>query len=178
MKIAIPAVALAGLLSTAPMPAVSKAQQPMSCARVNEQQVAALFDRWNASLGTGDPDKVAANYAPDGVLLATVSNRPRKTPADIREYFVKFLKAKPVGKIDSRTVKIGCNIAQDVGTYTFRFGDGKTVHARYTYVYEWNGEKWLIAHHHSSAMPEPVADAERAAPSGEPGKRAGNASKR
>lgn len=40
-----------------------------SCAPADERQIAALFDRWNASLATLDPDKVVANYAPDGVLL-------------------------------------------------------------------------------------------------------------
>ena len=28
-----------------------------------EQEIAALFDRWNQSLQTGDPQKVVANYA-------------------------------------------------------------------------------------------------------------------
>ncbi|MBT2336443.1 SgcJ/EcaC family oxidoreductase [Variovorax paradoxus] len=137
------------------------AQQPASasCAPASEQQIAALFDRWNESLRTLDPDKVLANYAGDGVLLPTVSNQPRATPAEIRDYFVKFLKGAPQGKIDHRIIRIGCNVAQDVGTYTFKFKDGKSVHARYTYVYEWQNGQWLIAHHHSSAMPEVVAAA-------------------
>ena len=29
----------------------------------NEAEIAALFDRWNASLATGNPDNVVANYA-------------------------------------------------------------------------------------------------------------------
>lgn len=128
-----------------------------SCAPADERQIASLFERWNASLATLNPDKVVANYAPDGVLLATVSNQPRTSPAEIRDYFVKFLKGAPQGKIDSRTIRVGCNVAQDVGTYTFKFKDGKAVHARYTYVYEWLNGQWLIAHHHSSAMPESVA---------------------
>jgi len=127
------------------------------CKATDKQQVAALFDRWNDSLRTLDPDKVVANYAADGILLPTVSNQPRTNPAEIRDYFVKFLKSAPQGSIDSRTIKIGCNVAQDVGTYTFRFKDGKTVQARYTYVYEWKDGNWLISHHHSSAMPEAVA---------------------
>ena len=133
-------------------PAFSQTQA--ACTPATEPQIAALFDRWNDSLRTLDPDKVVANYAADGVLLPTVSNQPRTNPAEIRDYFVKFLKSGPQGKIDTRVIKIGCNVAQDVGTYTFRFKDGKTVHARYTYVYEWTGGQWLIAHHHSSAMPE------------------------
>ncbi len=124
------------------------------CASADKAQIAALFDRWNASLATGNPDRVTANYAPDAVLLPTVTNEPRATPADIRDYFVKFLKDQPQGTIDKRFIKIGCNVAQDVGTYTFRFGSGATVKARYTYVYEWSDGQWLIAHHHSSAMPE------------------------
>ncbi len=71
-----------------------------------------------------------------------------------RPYFVKFLADGPEGRIDSRTIRIGCNIAQDIGTYTFTFKDGRKVAARYTYVYERLGNQWLIAHHHSSAMPE------------------------
>ncbi len=91
------------------------------------------------------------------MLLPTVSNNPRSTPAEIRDYFVKFLKGEPRGTIDKRIIRIGCNVAQDVGTYTFKFKDGTSVHARYTYVYELVNGQWLIAHHHSSAMPEAVA---------------------
>ena len=133
---------------------VSMPAGAQTCTPVTDRQIAALFDRWNASLATGDPDKVIANYASDGVLLPTVSNQPRTNLVEIRDYFVKFLKSKPQGTIDQRIIKIGCNIAQDVGTYTFKFGDGKTVNARYTFVYEWEDGKWLIAHHHSSGMPE------------------------
>lgn len=135
-------------------PAFAQATADANCKTTDEKQVAALFDRWNDSLRTLDPDKVVANYATDGVLLPTVSNTPRTNPSQIRDYFVSFLKSAPQGKIDRRIIKIGCNVAQDVGTYTFKFKDGKTVHARYTYVYEWQNGNWLIAHHHSSAMPE------------------------
>ncbi|KAF1021717.1 MAG: hypothetical protein GAK30_01617 [Paracidovorax wautersii] len=138
---------------TGPAPLAASASST-TCTPVSESQVAALFDRWNASLRTLDADQVTANYAPDGVLLPTLTNQPRTTPADIRDYFVKFLKNEPQGKIDQRLIRIGCNVAQDVGTYTFQFKDGSTVQARYTYVYEWENGQWLIAHHHSSAMPE------------------------
>jgi len=148
---ALSIVTLALGLSTA---ASAQTQTGATCAPANEKQIAALFDRWNDSLRTLDADKVVANYAADGVLLPTVSNEPRTNPAEIRDYFVKFLKSEPQGKIDRRIIKIGCNLAQDVGTYTFKFKDGQTVNARYTYVYEWQNGQWLIAHHHSSAMPE------------------------
>ena len=125
-----------------------------TCKATNEKEVAALFDRWNASLKTGEPKKVVANYATKSILLATVSNKPRMTPAEKEDYFVHFLENKPVGQIDFRTIEIDCNVAIDAGLYTFSFSDGSKVKARYTYTYKWDGKQWLITSHHSSAMPE------------------------
>lgn len=47
-----------------------------------------------------------------------------------------------------------CNSAIDAGIYTFTFGDGRKVQARFTFTYDWNGSKWLISSHHSSVLPE------------------------
>ncbi|MFL6636775.1 MAG: SgcJ/EcaC family oxidoreductase [Massilia sp.] len=125
------------------------------CPRASEQGIAALFDRWNASLQTGDPHQVVANYAARSILLPTVSNAPRLTPADKLAYFENFLKSRPSGVIDLRFVDIACNTALDAGLYTFTFGTtGQVVHARYTFTYRWEGGQWLITSHHSSAMPE------------------------
>jgi len=136
------------------IPATNAFARTEVCHATSEKQVAALFDRWNASLQTGDPKKVVANYASKSILLPTVSNTPRLTPAEKEDYFVHFLEGKPVGAIDSRVIEIDCNSAIDAGLYTFKFGDGSVVKARFTYTYKWNGKQWLITSHHSSAMPE------------------------
>ena len=136
------------------------AQDTMTCTKTSAQDIAALFDRWNAALATLDPDKVVALYAPDAVLLPTVSNKPRTTHEEIRDYFVHFLEKKPQGHIDFRIIKLGCNSALDTGLYTFTLHDpqGKPhkMAARYSYVYEYLNGQWLIEHHHSSALPESV----------------------
>ena len=119
-----------------------------------KSEVAALFDRWNASLRTGDPKKVAANYAPGSVLLPTVSNRARFTTAEKEEYFTHFLVRRPEGSIDDRVIDVDCNSATDAGLYTFRFSDGTMVKARYSFSYRKIGSQWLITSHHSSGMPE------------------------
>ena len=124
------------------------------CHATSEKQIASLFDRWNASLQTGDPKKVVANYASKSILLPTVSNKPRRTAEEKEDYFEHFLQSKPVGTIDSRMIEIDCNSAIDAGLYTFKYGDGSVVKARYTFTYKWNGKQWLISSHHSSAMPE------------------------
>ena len=117
-------------------------------------EVAALFDRWNASLRTGDPRKVVANYAPNSVLLPTVSNRARYTVAEKEDYFMHFLQRRPEGRIDDRVIDVDCNSATDAGLYTFRFADGTSVKARYSFSYKKIDGQWLITSHHSSAMPE------------------------
>ncbi|MFE9020521.1 SgcJ/EcaC family oxidoreductase [Streptomyces sp. NPDC007808] len=128
---------------------------------VTEAQVLGLFDEWNAALQTGDPQKVAARYAKDAVLLPTVSDDVRSDRAEIVDYFEHFLRNKPVGtKIESHVDVLDRNTVIDAGTYEFaltdpRTGRESTVEARYTYVYEKqaNGQ-WLIVNHHSSKMPE------------------------
>lgn len=122
---------------------------------VTEQTIASLFDRWNESLQTGDPKKVVANYAERSILLPTVSNTPRLTPAEKEDYFTHFLQSKPSGVIDLRQIDISGEIAVDSGLYTFTLAaKGETVKARYSFVYKWDGAQWLIISHHSSAMPE------------------------
>lgn len=124
------------------------------CVKADKAEIERLFDGWNASLQTGDAKKVADSYISDAVLLPTLSNKVRLTDAERVDYFEHFLEKKPIGKIDSRTIRVGCNKAIDTGTYTFTFADKTEVSARYTLTYTWTGSEWKISSHHSSAMPE------------------------
>ena len=147
--------AISVLAGCASNPPGSTSTRSEICKTTSEQEIAALFDRWNQSLQTGDPHKVVANYAGKSVLLPTVSNTPRLSTAQKEDYFEHFLENKPFGRIDSRTIEIGCTTAVDAGLYTFTFAKtGAVVKARYTYTYKWDGSQWLITSHHSSAMPE------------------------
>lgn len=139
-------------LALASAPALADAQ---ICKPATSGEIAALFDRWNASLRTGSPEKVVDNYADHSVLLPTLSNVPRVTREQKADYFQHFLEKEPVGRIEQRAmVDVDCNTALDTGLYSFTFGDGSVAHARYTYTYKWDGERWLITSHHSSLLPE------------------------
>ncbi|WHT22732.1 SgcJ/EcaC family oxidoreductase [Crossiella sp. CA-258035] len=121
----------------------------------SQQQIAALFQQWNAALATGQPTVVADLYTPGAVLLPTLSNEVRTSRAAILDYFKSFLAKGPSGRILSSTVTVlDRDTAMNNGTYLFTFKDGSTAQARFTYVYEKVGGRWLIAAHHSSAMPE------------------------
>ena len=154
MKKSLLALCLLGFITA---PAITLAQQPVTCIKVSEQDVASLFDKWNDSLVTGDATKVSELYVSDAVLLPTISNKVRLTDQERINYFKDFLKKGPSGKIDSRTIRMGCNKAIDTGVYTFTFKDHTHVTARYTFTYVWDGQGWKISTHHSSAMPEPVS---------------------
>ena len=120
-----------------------------------KKDIIALFDRWNESLRTKDPDKVITNYARNSILLPTLSNKPRITFADKRNYFKTFLVNKPFAKINYRKIDIGYDIEVDSGIYIFTFARTKAViKARYTFTYRLIKNKWLITSHHSSRMPE------------------------
>jgi hypothetical protein len=85
-------------------------------------------------------------YSKKAVLLPTVSDIPRTTPALIIDYFDHFLLKKPQGVIEYGDIFIGCNWAQDAGIYEFTMGkDGSKVRARYTFVYIWEDNDWKIS---------------------------------
>ena len=150
----VAALALAGCATQARPGKTTQVPRAEKCMPTSEKKIAALFDRWNASLLSGDPRTVAANYAEDAILLPTVSEQPKLSPAEIEEYFEHFLADAPSGKVDLRRIYLGCNVAIDAGLYTFTFAKtGQVVPARYAFSYRWDGERWLITSHHSSAYP-------------------------
>lgn len=124
---------------------------------MNNDDIIQLFSNWNDAIQTGDPDKVTAMYAEDAVLLPTVSNQVRHNPAEIRDYFVSFLAKSPSGEINEANPRqLTDDLVSNTGVYTFTFGDGAQVMARYSYLYKCIGGEWKILEHHSSMMPEPV----------------------
>lgn len=153
--LALGAVATAGLAPAQAKPA--RGTNP-ACHRLTPAQLDQQFSAFNASWASKSPDAVAAMFDDDAVLLATVASVPRTDPAGIRDYFVKFLKGSPVGRIDTSTIKSGCNWALRMGTWTVAMSDPATgaktdVKARYTFLYQFEGGKWRIEHLHSSVLP-------------------------
>ena len=72
-----------------------------------------------------------------------------------------FLALQPRGTINQSFIRVmGPDLALHSGIYTFdvvRDGKPEQVTARFDYLYRRINGRWLIANHHSSKMPEPVA---------------------
>ncbi|MGH8426689.1 MAG: SgcJ/EcaC family oxidoreductase [Gammaproteobacteria bacterium] len=154
MKTFVFSTLLLAVVTATPATALGKDSSMPSKALITQQ-----FTIWNAALQTLDAKKVAALYCdPGGVLLPTVSNQVRTTPAQITDYFDHFLQLKPKGTIDESYIRIlGPDTAINSGIYTFdvtQNGKPGEVQARYTFVYQKMNGKWCIMDHHSSAMPE------------------------
>jgi uncharacterized protein (TIGR02246 family) len=119
-----------------------------------EKEIVSLFEQWNEALQTRIPKNVTALYENDAILLPTISNTVCQTHEKIEEYFDNFLSLEPIGKIDESTVRIFDSIAMNSGTCTFKFKNEEPIQARFTFIYRWDGERWMIMTHHSSRMPE------------------------
>jgi len=123
-----------------------------------EQEVLNLFVEWNSALQSGDAERVAALYAPDAVLLPTVSNRVRHNTPEIADYFAHFLTRAPYGRLIEANIRMVCEgVAINSGVYLFTLStpEGENVvSARFTFVYAKRDGEWRIVEHHSSLMPE------------------------
>ena len=115
---------------------------------------ARLFNDWNLALQSGNPDAIVPLYCTQAVLLPTADDDVRVGHARIRDYFEHFMAGGPQGRILERHTQTGWDMLVDMGSYVFRFADGRDVTARYTFVYRPVAGRWRITHHHSSAMPE------------------------
>jgi uncharacterized protein (TIGR02246 family) len=120
-------------------------------------EVVAAVQAWAAAYDSRSPERITALYAPDAVFWGTGSPTLRDTPALIAEYF-KNMAAQPQARVEiaAPKVQIWGDLAAASGIYTFtdvRNGDTVRRPARFTFVFQRRGGRWVIVDHHSSAMP-------------------------
>ncbi|MFT5815357.1 MAG: hypothetical protein ACI9VT_003130 [Psychroserpens sp.] len=121
---------------------------------MHDNEILALFEQWNDALQTRIPKNVTTLYEESAILLPTLSNNICQNHKEMNNYFSNLMTGQPVAKIVIANIDVFDQVAINSGVYTFTFKDGNTIDARFTFVYRWNGERWMIIHHHSSKMPE------------------------
>ena len=97
--------------------------------------------------------QVASLYHADGLLLGTFSDIERKGYDLILEYFENLLKAKVDVEIVTQHKHETESLVANSGLYNF-IVDGKTVNARFSFVFIKTDDDWKILSHHSSVLPE------------------------
>ena len=98
---------------------------------------------------------MASLFAPNGILIPTIDNTIRNTKPSIQAFFQTILcPKKPTVSIKSSIVNALSATSFTVsGSYVFSFPGGPPFTARYTYVYEVIGGKYLIQTQHASKNP-------------------------
>ena len=117
-----------------------------------------FIQEWMDTVCLNDSNSIASLYKEDAVLLGTLDKSVRKGRGLVKEYFDFFVKLKPCGKITKLVEEDYENGRFCVvnGTYDFNLieNDEQVVApARFTFVLERIGTKWMIQSHHSSKQP-------------------------
>ena len=112
-----------------------------------------LLQKWVAAIKSGDPKQVTNLYHDDGILLGTFSNKQRVGHDLILEYFENLMKSPVDVEIVSEHPHDFESAAVNSGLYNF-VTNGKTINARFSFVYNKDNDEWKIVSHHSSVMPE------------------------
>lgn len=119
-----------------------------------------VIDAWLCAVNAGSIDEVCRLYAPDAILLPTLSNELCGTPEQIRGYFEYFLSRPQLSAaLQSCYVRQYSEIKIDSGIYEFRWeesGGPCTACARFTFVIR----NEQIVEHHSSFLPQNVPSAQ------------------
>ena len=114
-----------------------------------------LLQRWTDAVKGDDAKQVTELYHRNAILLGTFSNKERVGHELILEYFENLLKSPVEVEIVSEHpfVESPEYWAINQGHYNF-VTNGKTINARFSFVYQKGNDGWKIASHHSSVMPE------------------------
>ena len=112
-----------------------------------------LLEKWTNAVKSGDPKQVTDLYLDDAILLGTFSNEERVGHELILEYFENLLKSPVEVEIVSEHPNVSKSVVVNSGLYNF-VTNGKTINARFSFVYNKDNDEWKIVSHHSSVMPE------------------------
>ena len=118
--------------------------------------------RWAQVVASRHVEDVLALYAPDAILVPTLSDEIGEREEERRRYFEAFL-SNDVQACDILIQKK--RVSRKLGTvvigglYTFRLlrkGQENPVPARFLFTFEEIDGRWLITGHHSSRLSEAV----------------------
>jgi uncharacterized protein (TIGR02246 family) len=132
---------------------------PMAALADTAEEANAAIERWSAAYTSNDPDAVVKTYAPDAILLGTISPIMSEGTEALQEYFAGIKGSGNKNELgERRTIVIDDNAVLVTGFYEFiRMKDGQPTPtpARFTMLVTKGNGEWRIAHHHSSVRPQP-----------------------
>ena len=120
---------------------------------MSEHIASDLLQKWVKTVQSGDPKQITELYENDALLLGTFSDKERFGHELIFEYFENLLKSDVDVKIISERPIDNDKIAVNSGFYNF-IVDGKTIEARFSFIFHSSNSEWKILSDHSSIVPK------------------------
>ena len=112
------------------------------------------LDKWFGAMQSGAPEALAALYDEAATFLPTLSSECKRGRAETDEYFDYLLKIYNRCEIVEENVQwLDDDTYLHSGFYDFCHIDGSSTPARFTFIWEHDGSRWRIIHHHSSLKP-------------------------
>lgn len=133
---------------------------PLAALAGPEEEASKVVEQFKAAFDASDVQGVVNLFAPDAILLGTISPKVITTTAGIDQYFQNLKQFTPRQfKIDEQsTMTLSDRAVLFAGFDTFFLTrDGKVVEtpARFTLLIIKNEQGWRISHFHSSVRPKP-----------------------
>ena len=112
-----------------------------------------MLNTWVEKIRGNNANQVANLYHDDGLLLGTFSDIENHGKKLIFNYFENLLKSKIDVEIITQHEHKTDSLIVNSGLYNFKV-NGKTLKARFSFVFVKTNESWKILSHHSSELPK------------------------
>ncbi len=112
-----------------------------------------MLSIWVKKIRDNNANQVAELYHDDGLLLGTFSDIERHGKKLIFNYFENLLRTKIDVEIITQHEHKTDTMIVSSGFYNF-IVDGKTIKARFSFVFVKTKGSWKILSHHSSELPK------------------------
>ena len=133
--------------------------QTMQSSDAAAVEVGAAGRTWAEAFNSCNATGAGALYQPDAVLWGTFARTIISGRSGVQQYFERVCQANPPPKValgEQPLLRVYGDTAIASGTYTFNAvsqGQPVAIPARYSFTYRKVSGQWLIADHHSSALP-------------------------
>ncbi len=109
-------------------------------------ELAAMSERWEQGINTGDLDLLASMYTSDARLMAP--NKPMEQGSEaVRAAFGELIEGGITGEIDTLEAAVSGDLGYRAGTFSLFAADGSPIDTgKYVEVWEKNAAGWQIAY--------------------------------
>lgn len=137
---------------------VSTATFAQSAQSAANPPVASALTEWKEAVEAGKLEPIMKLYAKDAIMISTFAQNPLVKRSHIEDFFKKII-VNPDIKVEilESHPREFDGMATNSGRYELSYtqeGENISIPARFTFVYQLKGGKWIIVEQHSSRMPE------------------------